>query len=208
MLFYYCIDYLLTRYVVYLISITLTLSPSPAVSLEGFGWKVQWSLYEIWGGDRQDLTSSDPNSSDNSPSKAQSIPILLEPSDTSSSSYMTAPNKDSDPMSQQNTLSPEHEPSEPPTTQPDPTLCPKYNLLGHYQLECIFKPEKVIQGFWYQHLKVIGHAGKSLQQIIDEKAGSSHHNPIDVDQIHTKSPSGILQVCNSRSNPSYARIIQ
>ena len=63
----------------------------------------------------------------------QSIPILPEPSDASSSSYATAL-KDK---------------SGPPTTQDDPTQ----------------------------------HEGKTLQQMIEEGAGSSQQHPIDIDQF-------------------------
>ena len=67
------------------------------------------------------------------PSDTQSIPILPEPSDTSSSSYATALEDE----------------SEPPTTQDDP----------------------------------IQHEGKTLQQMIEEGAGSSQQHPIDIDQF-------------------------
>ena len=67
------------------------------------------------------------------PSDTQSIPILPEPSDTSSSSYVTALEDESGP----------------PTTQDDP----------------------------------IHHEGKTLQQMIEEGAGSSQQHPIDIDQF-------------------------
>ena len=67
------------------------------------------------------------------PSDTQSIPILPEPSDVSSSSYATA---------LEDKLGP-------PTTQDDPTQ----------------------------------HEGKTLQQMIEEGAGSSQQHPIDIDQF-------------------------
>ena len=68
------------------------------------------------------------------PSDTQSIPILPEPSDASSSSYATALEEE----------------SEPPTTHDDLTQ----------------------------------HKGKTLQQMIEEGAGSSQQNPIDIDQFN------------------------
>ena len=67
------------------------------------------------------------------PSDTQSIPILLEPSDASSSSYATALEEE----------------LEPPTTHEESTQ----------------------------------HEGKTLQQMIDEGAGSSQQNPINIDQF-------------------------
>ena len=67
------------------------------------------------------------------PSDTQSIPILPEPSDASSSSYATAL----------------EDKSGPPTTHDDLTR----------------------------------HEGKTLQQMIEEGAGSSQQNPIDIDQF-------------------------
>ena len=67
------------------------------------------------------------------PSDTQSIPILPEPSDASSSSYATALEDE----------------SEPPTTHDDLTR----------------------------------HEGKTLQQMIEEGAGSSQQSPIDIDQF-------------------------
>ena len=67
------------------------------------------------------------------PSDTQSIPILPEPSDTSSSSYVTALDDESGP----------------PTTHDN----------------------------WTQH------EGKTLQQMIEEGAGSSQQNPINIDQF-------------------------
>ena len=67
------------------------------------------------------------------PSDMQSIPILPEPSDASSSSYATALEDESGP----------------PTTQDDPAQ----------------------------------HKGKTLQQMIEEGAGSSQQHPINIDQF-------------------------
>ena len=75
---------------------------------------------------------SDPNDKP-PPPDAQSIPILPEPSDASSSSYAMALDEE----------------LEPPTT----------------------------------HEESIQHEGKTLQQMIDEGAGSSQQNPIDIDQF-------------------------
>ena len=68
------------------------------------------------------------------PSDTQSIPILPEPSNASSSSYATALEEE----------------SEPPTT----------------------------------HDNLTQHKGKTLQQMIEEGAGSSPQNPIDIDQFN------------------------
>ena len=83
-----------------------------------------------------DDLSYEPPTDDNDqppPSDAQSIPILPQPSDASSSSYATALEDESGP----------------PTTQDDP---------NH-------------------------HEGKTLQQMIEEGAGSSQQHPIDIDQF-------------------------
>ena len=83
-----------------------------------------------------DNLSYEPPTDDNDeppPSDTQSIPILPEPSDASSSSYATA--LDGEP--------------EPPTTHDDLTR----------------------------------HEGKTLQQMIEEGAGSSRQTPIDIDQF-------------------------
>ena len=106
--------------------VTIILYPDP----------LQWTKY-------RSPTSSDPNDKP-PPSDTQSIPILPEPSDVSSSSYVIALDED----------------MEPPTT----------------------------------HEESIQHEGKTLQQMIDEGAGSFWQNPIDVDQFRVQGCHDIIQL--------------
>lgn len=120
-------------------------------------------------------SSSDADDKD-LPPPSQSVPITPARDGASSSlSYVTDANNNHDTPPPLLEL---------PTPEPARAVCPHCHLPGHYRLECLFKPEKVVQGPWYQGVMELGQVGRTLQDMINEGLGDSSQNPIDVDRIH------------------------